>query len=88
MKPASQLARLRVTSDRLDLCIGRVACFAAAALLFPLAVLKLCSLGLPQGQLVIGLLAALACTLLMIVLGLLLPLTAAAPLRRDHPGRR
>ena len=87
MKPLIRIAKRRLTSDRADARAGQIICFAAAVALFTLAVLKLCSLRLPEGPLIIGLLAALACALLLIVLGLLLPLVAGTQ-PRDQAERR
>jgi hypothetical protein len=53
----------------------QLACFVAAIAVFRLAVFKLSDIASDAGQILIGLLAAIACTLLLIVLGLLLPIT-------------
>jgi Na+(H+)/acetate symporter ActP len=82
MGPVGRLAKARVTTDFFDARLGQMLCFVAAIALFVLAVLKLCRLGLTEGQLIIGLLAAIACSLLLVVLGLLLPISAA--LRKDR----
>jgi len=81
MKALIRLACHRLTTDRAAAGVGQIACFAAAIVLFALAVLKLCSLRLPEGQLIIGLLNAIACTLLLVILGLLLPLAVRADSR-------
>ncbi|NNJ26100.1 hypothetical protein [Alienimonas chondri] len=57
---------------------AQYACFAAALGLFVLAVRKLSTLGLSEGDLVVGLLTAVSCMLLMILIGLILPLAAGA----------
>ena len=78
MGPIARLAKARVTTDFFDARLGQVICFVAAVALLVAAVLKLCRLGLPEGQLIIGLLAAIACSLLLVVVGLLLPISAAS----------
>lgn len=77
MGPIAWLAKARVTTDLFDARLGQMVCFVAAIALFVIAVLKLCRLGLTEGQLIIGLLAAIACSLLLVVLGFLIPVSAA-----------
>ena len=72
-----RLAKASVTTDPLDGRLGQIVCFVAAVVLFALAVLKLSRLQLTEGQLVIGLLAAIACSLLLVVLGFLIPISIA-----------
>ena len=85
MKSLIRLVGTRLTSDRADARVGQIVCFAGAIALFVIATLRLCALRLPEGQLLIGLLAALACTLLLMLIGLLLPL-AVRPGPRDATG--
>lgn len=73
----ARLAKARVTTESFDARVGQVLCFVAAVALFVVAVLKLSRLRLSEGQLIIGLLAAIACTLLLVVLGLLIPISIA-----------
>ncbi len=73
----SRAARTAITSDRLDARVGQMLCFVGAAALFVLAVRKLCTLYLEEGVLIVGLLAAIACSLLLVVLGLLIPISIA-----------
>ena len=77
MNPLIRLAKTPITTHRLDARLGQMVCFVGAILLFAAAVLKLCSLRLTEGELVIGLLAAIACTLQLVVIGLLLGQAAA-----------
>ncbi|HUT32365.1 MAG TPA: hypothetical protein VNE39_02705 [Planctomycetota bacterium] len=77
MGPIARLAKARVTTDFFDARLGQLVCFVAAVALFVIAVLKLCRLQLTEGQLVIGLLAAIACSLLLVVLGFLIPISIA-----------
>ena len=72
-----RLAKASVTTDTFDGRLGQMVCFVAAVVLFALAVLKLSRLQLTEGQLVIGLLAAIACSLLLVVLGFLIPISIA-----------
>ena len=50
------------------------ACFIAAIVLLRLAAYRLSEIAHDEAQILIGLLAAIACTLLLIVIGLLLPI--------------
>ena len=68
------LMRTSVTSDRFDARFGEWVCYSAAIVIFSAAVLKLCSLGLTEGQLMVGLLSASSCMLLMICMGMLISL--------------
>ncbi|MBI1374605.1 MAG: hypothetical protein GC159_17950 [Phycisphaera sp.] len=74
MKKLTQIATAQITHNRVDVLVGQLVCYAAALVLFVAAVIKLCTLGLDEGELIIGLLAAVACMLLMVNAGLLLPL--------------
>ena len=65
-----------LVSDRAAVFAAQLACFAAAMAVFIVPVLKLSSLGLTEGDLMIGLLTATACMLLMVNLGVVLPLAA------------
>lgn len=69
------LAR-RLTSSRFDAKVAQYACYAGGLLVFVAAVLKLCSLPVSEFQLLIGLLLAVACLLLCIALGMLVPVAA------------
>ncbi|MBM4033516.1 MAG: hypothetical protein FJ291_17275 [Planctomycetes bacterium] len=82
MGPIGRLAKARVTTELFDARLAQVLCFIAAVGIFVAVVLKLCRLRLTEEQLIIGLLAAIACSLLLVVLGLLLPISAA--LRKDR----
>ena len=83
MRLLARLAKARVTTDTFDWRLGQIVCFVAAIVVFALAVLKLCSMRLDEGTLIVGLLAALACSLLFVVLGLLLPISAKARQGRE-----
>ena len=63
------------TSGYFGIRVGQVVMFASSVLFFGAAVWKLWSLHLDEGELVVGLLAALACMLLMMVIGLIIPMT-------------
>jgi hypothetical protein len=77
MGPLARLAGARITTDFFDARLGQGVCFVAAVVLLVAVVLKLSRLGLSEGQLIIGLLAAIACSLLFVILGLLLPISAS-----------
>jgi uncharacterized membrane protein YhfC len=64
----------QLTSETLDVRIGQGVCFAAAPAVLVLAVYKLARLPLSEAEFVIGLLASLAVTLLLVILGVLVPL--------------
>ena len=83
MRLLARLAKARVTTDAFDWRVGQIVCFAAAVVVFALAALKLCSMRLDEGTLIVGLLAATACSLLFVVLGLLLPISARTRRERD-----
>jgi len=72
------LAKRKLTSDLFDVRVGQIVLFAGVLLLFGCVVLKLPGLHLDQGQLLIVLLSAIACMLLLILIGLVLPLSVAA----------
>ena len=78
MKSLVHLFNRPLVARRTVLLASQFACFAAAIAVFALAVLKLSSLGLSEGDLIIGLLAAAACMMLMILIGLVLPSAAAS----------
>ncbi|MBM4040226.1 MAG: hypothetical protein FJ290_17105 [Planctomycetes bacterium] len=82
MGPIARLAKARVTTALFDARVGQILCFVAAIALFPLVVLKLTRLQLTEGELIIGLLAAGACSLLLVVLGLLIPISV--PVRKGR----
>ena len=71
-----QLANRRLASNNFAVHRAQLACFAAAIALFPVAVLKTCQVATTEYEIVMGLLASIACMLLMIVCGLLLPLAS------------
>lgn len=73
----TRVANVPLTTERLDAWLGQILCFVAAVVLLVIAVRKLCSLQLAEGQFLIGLLATIACSLLLVVLGLLLPISVA-----------
>jgi hypothetical protein len=66
----------RLTSPRFDARLAQIACYAGGLVTFVAAVLKLCSLPVSEFQLLVGLLLAVACLLLCITLGTLVPLAA------------
>ena len=74
----ARLGKARVTTDAFDARVGQILCFAAAVAIFAVAVLKLCSMRIEEGLLIVGLLATIACSLLFVVIGLLLPISARA----------
>jgi hypothetical protein len=78
MKSLIHIPNMRLITDRSAARVGQLVCFVASIVVFMCAVLKLCSLQLSEGQLIIGLLAAGSCMLLIAVIALLLPLAVRA----------
>lgn len=73
----SRLLRIfvwRLSTDTFDVRLSQWLCFAAAPAVLVMAVLKLSRLPLTEAEVLIGLLASLAVTLLLVILGLVLPL--------------
>lgn len=75
MKRLLHFATAKITSDRLDARVLQIVIFAAGLFIFGGAILKLSSLNLDEWQLLMGVLLAIACLLLTLLLGLVLPLT-------------
>lgn len=73
----SQLLGYRITSDAWDGRLGQLVCFLAGVLVLVLSLWKLTRLELTEAQLFFGVLLSLAVPLLFIVVGLLLPISAA-----------
>ena len=74
MKSIVQFATMRLMTNRFAANLGLVAYFGGAVGLFCLAVTKLCSLHLSEGEFFIGMLVAVGCMMQMILIGLLLPM--------------
>jgi len=73
-----QLLSHRITSDAWDGRLGQIVCFTAAVLVLALSLWKLTRLGLTEAGLFLGLLLSLIVPLLFIIIGLLLPVSAAS----------
>jgi hypothetical protein len=65
---------LRISSEGFDLRIGSWACFAAAPALLIVALGGLARLSLTQGEAFLGILASVGVSLLLVILGIVLPL--------------
>lgn len=84
MKSLLRVLNRPVLSRRTAVVGAQCVYFTAAVVLFALAVRKLSSLGLSEGDLVVGLLAAVSCMLLMVLIGLVLPLAVESMDARTH----
>ena len=65
----------QVSSPSTDTRLGQLACFTAGPLLLVLALLAVARFAATGGELVIGVLASLSLSLLLVVLGMVLPLS-------------
>ena len=65
-----------LTPDRIDVKGGQIVCWLAAMAVLILGMLKLAELSLTEAELFVGLLLVLTVTLLMVLIGLVLPLSA------------
>jgi hypothetical protein len=74
VKAIMQIATLPLMTNRVAARVAQIAYFGGAVGLFCFAVLKLCSLQMSESLFFVGMLAALACMMQMIVIGLLLPM--------------
>ena len=88
-----QIAKImgyRITNDSFDMNLARVASFVAAVFVMALSLGKLTRLELTEEQLFFGLLLSVITPLLMIIVGLLLPISWSAPEHHlpDGVGRR
>jgi hypothetical protein len=72
----------RLSSERFDVRLGQLLCFAAGPALLVVALVGLGRLALTPGEAFIGVLASLAVALLLVMLGIVLPLAAKAPLNQ------
>ena len=70
---------MRLSSERFDVRLGQLLCFAAGPLLLVVALGGLARLALTPGEAFIGVLASLAMALLLVILGIVLPLASGAP---------
>ena len=83
MRLIARLARIKISSERFDARVSQVVFFVGALLFFCGTTWALTTLNLSEGQLLIGLLASIACMLLMILIGLVLPISAlSAPINQ------
>lgn len=67
----------KITNDSFDMRLGQVACFVASGIVLAVSFWKLTRLDLTVAQLYCGVLLSLTTPLLFIVIGLLLPMSAA-----------
>jgi hypothetical protein len=74
MSRLRRIGKLRLSSEALDIRIAQVVCFSAAPALLFLAAYALRRHAATPGEVVVGLLAAVAVCLLCVILGLVLPL--------------
>jgi hypothetical protein len=70
---------MRLSSERFDVRLGQLLCFAACPTLLVVALGGLERSALTPGEAVIGVLASVAVALLLVTLGIVLPLAAKAP---------
>src|SRR5262249_27637472 len=74
-----RVVQRRLSSERFDVRLGRLLCFAAGPALLVVALVGLGRLALTPGEAFIGVLASVAVALLLVILGIVLPLAAQAP---------
>ena len=70
---------MRLSSERFDVRLGQLLCFAAGPALLVVALVGLGRLALTPGEAFIGVLASVAVALLLVILGIVLPLASGAP---------
>jgi len=78
---------MRLSSERFDVRLGQLLCFAAGPLLLVVALGGLARLALTPGEAFIGVLASLAMALLLVILGIVLPLASGAPPKNQCSSR-
>jgi hypothetical protein len=76
--PITHSLSREITNDVFDRKLGQVASFVAGALVLVLSLGKLTRLELTEEQLFFGVLISLVVPLLLVVIGLLLPISTAA----------
>jgi hypothetical protein len=74
MSRLRRIAGFRVSRESWDVRVAQAACFAASPAVLLLAVRALARNAATPGEMVVGLLAAVAVSLLCVILGLVLPL--------------
>ena len=74
MQRIVRLATYPLTSERFDSSVGRAVCFMGAICALILAAWNFARIEMSEGLLIVGVLAALACSLQLVMLGMLLPL--------------
>jgi len=79
MSPFRRVLGMRLSSERFDVRLGQLLCFAACPTLLVVALGGLERSALTPGEAVIGVLASVAVALLLVTLGIVLPLAAKAP---------
>ena len=76
----------RLSSERFDVRLGQLLCFAAGPALLVVALGGLARLALTPGEAFLGVLASVAVALLLVILGIVLPLASKMPPPQElHP---
>jgi hypothetical protein len=76
--PIVQLLKRNIVADEILMRVVQLACFVAGVAVLALSIWKLTRLDLTEAQLFAGVLLALVTPLLLIVIGLLLPISIRA----------
>ena len=79
MSPFRRVLGMRLSSERFDVRLGQLLCFAGCPALLVVALGGLERSALTPGEAVIGVLASVAVALLLVILGIVLPLAAKGP---------
>ena len=70
---------MRLSSERFDVRLGQLLCFAAGPALLVVALGGFARLALTPGEAFLGVLASVAVALLLVILGIVLPLASKMP---------
>lgn len=77
----------KLTSDKFDATMGRMACWAVSGFIMVTGLLKVSAMHLTEPQLFFGILLVLAVSLLGIILGVLLPVAQTVEQWRKENNR-
>lgn len=76
-QPITELLNCKITNHAFDMRLAQAACFVAGLLVLALSFWKLTRFDLTEAQLFFGMLLSFVMPLILIVIGLLLPLSSA-----------
>jgi len=74
-----RVLQMRLSSERFDVRLGQLLCFAAGPALLVVALVGLGRLEVTPGEAFVGVLASVAVALLLVILGMVLPLAGKTP---------